>query len=207
MTGWRVGGEEDDRIERGAIIRGEREAAGGRNNGKEITAVNIAYAKPRWFFYLLWALLTMLCIPVAFYLDFAVLRVIILTVGEYITVGGVRHITEDFLGVFVFIPIAGILTGLLQYWLLRRYLPQMGWWVAATAAGWFLGVALATVPGLLHWTSPFSTLDAALFVMGFSIGLLQWLLLRRRVPRAGWWIAANIAGWGLLTLITVGNAF
>jgi hypothetical protein len=31
-------------------------------------------------------------------------------------------------------------------------------------------------------------------------------LLRRRLARAGWWIAANLLGWGLLGLITPGNA-
>jgi len=34
-----------------------------------------------------------------------------------------------------------------------------------------------------------------------SIGVGQWLLLRWRLPRAAWWIAANIGGWALLGLI------
>jgi hypothetical protein len=34
----------------------------------------------------------------------------------------------------------------------------------------------------------------------------QWLLLQRRLPQAGWWILANVAGWGLLALITTGNS-
>ena len=33
-------------------------------------------------------------------------------------------------------------------------------------------------------------------------GLGQWLLLRRRLPRAGWWIVANVTGWSLFVLIT-----
>ena len=27
------------------------------------------------------------------------------------------------------------------------------------------------------------------------VGVLQWLVLRRRVTRAGWWVAASAAGW------------
>jgi hypothetical protein len=34
----------------------------------------------------------------------------------------------------------------------------------------------------------------------------QWLLLRRRLPRAGWWVGANVLGWGLLGLI-IGDSF
>ena len=162
--------------------------------------------RPRWLFYLLWILLTLLCVPIAFVLDLIIMRIITLFVGDFIYVDGVRHITEDYLAMYTFIPIVGLLTGVLQYGLLRRYLPQMGWWVAATVAGWLLGVFLTLIPGWLSWTNPLFNLDVAFIVMGLSIGAWQWLLLRRRLPRAGWWIGANVAGWGLLTLITEGNS-
>ena len=162
--------------------------------------------KPRWFFYLLWILLTLLCVPIAFFLDLIILRIIILFVGDFIYVDGVRHITEDYLGMYTFIPIASLLTGVLQYGLLRRYLPQMGWWVAATIGGWLLGVFLTLIPGWLSRTNSLFNLDLAFIVMGLSIGAGQWLLLRRRLSRAGWWIGANVAGWGLLALITEGNS-
>jgi hypothetical protein len=162
--------------------------------------------KPRWFFYLFWILLTLLCIPIAFVLDLIILRIITLFVGDFVYVDGVRHITEDYLGIYTFIPIVGLLTGLLQYGLLRRYLPHMGWWVAATIAGWLLGVFLTLIPGWLSWTNPLLNLDLAFVVVGLSIGVGQWLLLRRRLSQAGWWIGANVAGWGLLALITEGNS-
>jgi hypothetical protein len=162
--------------------------------------------KPRSFFYLLWILFTLPCVPVAFFLDLIIVRITILFVGNFIYVDGVRHITEDYLGMYTFIPIVGLLTGVLQYGLLRRYLPQMGWWVAATIGGWLLGVFLTLIPGWLSWTNPLFNLDLAFIVMGLSIGVGQWLLLRRRLPRAGWWIGANVAGWGLLALITEGNS-
>ena len=41
--------------------------------------------------------------------------------------------------------------------------------------------------------------------MGLAVGVGQWLLLRHRLPRASWWIGANVVGWGLLGLITPGN--
>ena len=159
--------------------------------------------KPGWSFYLAWVILTMVCVPVAFILDLAILRVIKSIVGVYIYVDGVRHITEDYLGMYIFVPIAGLLTGVLQYGLLRRYLPHMGWWVLATTGGWLLGPLLILMPGWLNFcTYEPANFNMAFIVMGLSIGVLQWLLLRRRLPRAGWWIGGNVLGWGVLGLIT-----
>src|SRR5512141_1766985 len=137
--------------------------------------------KPSRFFYLLWILLTLLGVPMAFFFDLLLLRIIILFVGDFIYVDGVRQITEDYLGLYTFIPIAGLLTGLLQYGLLRRYLPHMGWWVAATIGSWLLGIFLILIPGWLNWTNSMFNLDLAFIVMGLSIGVGQWLLLRRRL--------------------------
>jgi hypothetical protein len=82
----------------------------------------------------------------------------------------------------------------------------MGWWVVATVGGWLLGVFLIRIPGWLGWTNPLFSPGLALIVMGLSIGVGQWLLLRRRLSRAGWWIGANIVGWGSLPLIAEGNS-
>ena len=162
--------------------------------------------KPRWFFYPIWIILTFLCVPIAFFLDLAILRIITSFVGDFIYVDGVRHITEDYLGMYLFVPLVGLLTGVLQYGLLRRYLPRMGWWVLATTGGWLLGVLLIAIPAWLNWTDGSSNLDFAFILIGLSIGAGQWLLLQRRLPRAAWWIVANVVGWGLLALITVGNS-
>ena len=166
----------------------------------------VSREKPRPVFYLVWVLLTLLAVPMAFFLDLMLMRIVTLFVGDFIYVNGVRHITEDYLYMDTFIPIVGLLIGLLQYGLLRRYLPHMGGWVAATLAGWLLGVCLTRIPGWLGWTNPLFNMDLAFIVMGLSIGVGQWLLLRRRLPRAGWWIGANVAGWGLLALITTGTS-
>ncbi len=34
-------------------------------------------------------------------------------------------------------------------------------------------------------------------VLGPVLGTPQWAVLRRHLPRAGWWIAANAAAWAL----------
>ena len=171
--------------------------------------IEILSASPRkhgWSYYLGWIVLTSLCVPIAYILSIIVLKFISGIVGDFIYVNRVQHITEDYLGPYVLVPIVSLLTGSLQYGLLRQSLPRMGWWVLATVAGWYLGVLLIALPGWLGLTDPpLNNLDLILLLMGVSIGTAQWVLLRRRLPRAGWWIAANVLGWGLLALITSGN--
>jgi hypothetical protein len=63
--------------------------------------------------------------------------------------------------------------------------------------GWLLGALLIAIPGWLGWLdkAPIN-LDLMFLVMGLAIGISQWLLLRRRLARANWWIAASVLGWG-----------
>jgi len=163
--------------------------------------------KPDWGFYPVWVLLTTLSIPIAFFLDLIILKVITRFVGDFIYVDGVRHITEDYLSTYTFVPIVGLLTGILQYELLHRYLLHMGWWVLATVGGWVMGLLLIFIPSWLQiWSSESFDLDLAFIVMGLSIGVGQWLLLRRRLSRSSWWVGANIIGWRLLSLLNTGNS-
>jgi len=159
--------------------------------------------KPGWSFYPTWVVLSTLCIPIAFIVDLIILKIITNFVGDFIYVDGVRHITEDYLFGYTFVPIVGLFTGLLQYGLLSRYLPHIGWWVLVTIGGWVLGALLIIISGWLKfWTYESFDIDLALILIGLSIGVWQWLLLRRRLPRAGWWVGANVLGWGLVGLIT-----
>ena len=165
------------------------------------------FKKPVWSFYAGWIILTSLSIPIAFAFSLVILKITTGIVGDFVFVNGVRHITEDYLSMYVFVPSMSLITGVLQYGLLRQYLIRMGWWVPATFAGWLFGVLLIAFPGWLGWTeSSLNNLDLILLLMGLAIGIAQWLLLRRRLPLAGWWIAANGLGWGLLGLITPRNS-
>ncbi len=157
---------------------------------------------PRWFFYPVWMILSFLCIPSALFLDIIVRSIITQVVGDLIYVNGTRHFTEDYLFTYTFIPMVGLLTGVLQYAVLRRYLPHIGWWVLATTGGWLLGMLLFLITG----GNRSLNLGLMFLVMGLAIGIAQWLLLRRRLSQLGWWIAANVVGWGLLALITVDSA-
>jgi len=161
--------------------------------------------KPKWFFYPGWVVLSTLGIPIAWLISWAVISQIERVVGGTIEVAGRMRITEDFLFGYLFVPLLGLLTGLLQYLLLRRYLPRIGWWIPATALGLPLGIAVvylgyAIWPIVLSANSTWSV--ALLFVsVGATTGLAQWLVLRQRVSRAGWWVLASVLGWGAVLLI------
>lgn len=161
--------------------------------------------KPKWLFYPGWVVLSSLSIPIAWLISLAIISQIERAIGGRIEVAGRSHITEDFFFSYIFFPMLGLVTGFLQYLLLRHYLPRMGWWIVATVLGLLLGFAVvylsyAIMPVALN---PNSTWFAMLvFVsVGTAMGLAQWLVLRRWVPRPGWWILASVLGWVLARLI------
>ncbi len=160
--------------------------------------------KPEWFFYPGWVALTTLALPVAFAITIIILNQVVQVVGGRVMINGQSRITEDLLFGYIFVPALGLTTGLLQYLLLRRYLPRMGRWVGATVLGW----PLAAVTGYFVAIFLPESLDtnANWFVLlmisliGGLVGFMQWLVLRRCVPRAGWWIPATAAGWMAMRL-------
>lgn len=96
----------------------------------------------------------------------------------------------------------GVAVGLAQWLVLRQVIRRAGWWILASTVGWGIGWAII-VTGLV--VPPNGTGLTALIsgaILGIYIGLAQWIVLRRNVAQAGWWLPASIAGWmmGLLGL-------
>lgn len=83
----------------------------------------------------------------------------------------------------------GLLLGISQWLVLRWWLERAGWWVLASAGGWLLavsvGVALQNLLG--------ENVGGLIYTLGLGLvpGVLQWLLLRQQMARAGWWVLAN----------------
>ena len=156
---------------------------------------------PDWFFYPAWVILHILSVLLALAVYLALISPIKSIAGEYLLIAGQSHITEDFLLPYIFWPTFALVNGLWQYYLLRRYLPGIGWWIGATALGWLLALFGTR---FLYTASMATTLgvNSILFELvnillsGGAIGLAQWLVLRQRVPHSAWWILANLIGWG-----------
>jgi hypothetical protein len=99
--------------------------------------------------------------------------------------------------------LAGITFGATQRLVLRRVLPRLDGWVWVSTAGfaaaftvvWALGGA--SYGDLAHHALPHGIdlagpLGGA--IIGAAFGASQWLILRRHVRGAGWWVPANVGG-------------
>ena len=95
--------------------------------------------------------------------------------------------------------------GMLQWLVLRQRMDRAGWWVLATAlASAGVGALIVAVgsSGGRGWNVTWSA-DPGRVVVGLAgmslfgtvLGTLQWLVLRRRIARAGWWVLAGGMGW------------
>jgi hypothetical protein len=88
----------------------------------------------------------------------------------------------------------GMVVGFMQWLVLRRHLPGMGWWIPTNSAG----LCCLLIMGPID--APLVT-AGIIALCGAVTGILQWLVLRGKVSRAGWLILANAASWGLLCLL------
>lgn len=85
--------------------------------------------------------------------------------------------------------------GILQWLVLRKQVRRSGWWIAATAIGWAVGYAVGWFGKVeFRWHLPW---PIGIVVFGCSVGVAQWLVLRKQVFRSEWWVVASAVGWTL----------
>jgi hypothetical protein len=123
-------------------------------------------------------------------------------VGE----GNGSSVLGEILGAFMFGAALGSVVGLMQWFVLMRRVSRAGWWVLASAAGFAVaGVGFQTAVVAFGYSEGAEGLGSSV-VLGLTVvgvlggavaGILQWLVLRRQVSRAGWWVLASTVGWGL----------
>jgi hypothetical protein len=106
--------------------------------------------------------------------------------------------------------VGGGFVALCQHLILRRRLTAInGWvwvtlvaWTAGWASGWIAADTFSALSAPYARGMPLAAVGMPLTVVigvmaGALVGLAQWVILRRHVKRAGWWIAATAASWGL----------
>ena len=117
--------------------------------------------------------------------------------GTAVEVTGLGELTLQsspprILAAYLGVTIAGILVGVLQWLVLRRKVARAGRWVLASlGAAAIFGVVVFGV-GMVNadvgWV-------AGTGLFGTVAGVLQWLVLKRQVRGAGWWVLASTVGW------------
>src|SRR5215469_2006761 len=127
------------------------------------------------------------------------------SLGSLIANAAARPMPDDLTHIVGW-TVNGICVGAAQWVVLRHQLRAARWWVLGSAVSWLLGTVLF-VPGgtflyfvvaLLTGRNPqfLSGPDNGVAV-GLSIGFVQWLLLRRELTSAGWWVVATALAWTL----------
>lgn len=73
------------------------------------------------------------------------------------------------------------------------------WWVLVSSIGLALGVAGGFAAGFAIGGAISAIASQSGFgaVVGVSVGTMQWLVLRRRVSGAGWWVLTTTLGMGV----------
>ena len=84
---------------------------------------------------------------------------------------------------------SGLFVGIFQWLVLQGRLPYAWRWIVATSAGWIAGylIAFFLLPQELSFFE-------GMFI-GLTTGIAQWIVLRRELHWAGWWIIFSVIGW------------
>jgi len=107
------------------------------------------------------------------------------------------------LGLAVCVAALAIAQGLI----LRPYLEGAGLWGLAIGVTLWVGSSLTEVIGYINIDLLTAGFVADALPAGVVCGVLQWLILRRQVARAGWWVLAWTLGWVVLFVVAVPVAF
>ncbi len=174
--------------------------------------MNTERAQVGWGFWLWWVLAStvglavgMVVRPLAFYV-----------VGAWLTWGGgieVVFALDDVVAYEVAVVLSGALggtsVGIAQWLVLRRRVARAGWWVLASSVGLAVGMVVGPdiIPDLSRAEPTFVVGIAQVALRGVrdgaSMGIAQWLVLRRRVARGGWWVLASTVGLAVGVLFSV----
>ncbi len=151
---------------------------------------------PDWRWILRWVALTTLAIPAALLLmvPFAATLMPIFNLG--VGAGIIYSYDPDILRAIGLIISFSLTLATTQWLLLRNYLPNARGWFLATGTGLLIGgiligagtFVLSGVKVEQSWGTAI-----ALLLVGCTLGVAQWLILRRVLPNAFWIVIIDIA--------------
>lgn len=88
--------------------------------------------------------------------------------------------------------VMGTIGGFAQWVILRERFAGAGWWILASALGF---ATVFSMGGTVRPNENPAMIGVRMAIaFGLVAGILQWIILRQKVTRAGWWVLANILG-------------
>jgi hypothetical protein len=147
-----------------------------------------------WGSFLGWLIATLFAVVVGFAVFFIVMSIL----GE--SIGVIPDLVASLLMAGCF----GIVIGLAQWAILRRYVQRSAAWIGVTLLGFLISspVLLSMGGGF----GPYITLRASLIMaasLGGSLGVTQWFVMYKKVRRSALWIGISLISWILAGLIGV----
>jgi hypothetical protein len=137
-----------------------------------------------WGFWLAWVLASIMGFGMGSLLGMSVSYALLSGLGitdEF----GVAHL-------IMFGTVLGVTSGFLQWVVLREKVARAGRWVLAGTLGFVIAGGILGAIGINENYITAGFLFAAVF--GVAGGIMQWLVLRQQIVRAGLWILASIFG-------------
>ncbi len=105
---------------------------------------------------------------------------------------------------FINWPAFGFIAGFTQWLVLKKFMQQSYWWIAACSLHWlFFGIMSGKLFEFVKWLSlPQPTIETinwehsiGLFAVGIVGGFLQWLVIKNKFQKAYMWIIACAIGY------------
>src|SRR5688572_9410103 len=155
-------------------------------------------AKIGWILWLQWVLASILGFALGVAMGNAVANSIPMPCTQRSSDSLVDRLTNfpcilPMLDMALLVVILGLAGGFMQWLVLRRRIGGTGWWVPASTLGF--PVALVIAVGAMRLGGDSVAVPILLGVLfGILSGIMPWLVLRRQLARAGWWVPAHLLG-------------
>jgi hypothetical protein len=162
--------------------------------------VGVMKREAKWNVWPAWVGLNLLSIPAA----------IVAALGLVILIDRIAGPIDwpeavDVLPPILYISMIILVMSVLQWLLLRRYLPYAGFWIPLTVLGWLSGILVIYLAWLVGDGTAGEWLPAlGPPLLGIMIGGFQWLYLRRVIDRAGYWVLASTVGYSVIGIMSLG---
>lgn len=85
--------------------------------------------------------------------------------------------------------ISGFMVAVFQWLVLQGRLHRPWRWILLTSIGWIAGYLIA------FYLLPQELETFTGMILGLTTGIAQWIILRRELHWAGWWIVFSVIGW------------